>query len=285
MKKLRGFTLTELMIALVVLGILVAVVAPAIMKTRPNKNKMMVKKAYYIAEGVVSDLINNPELYPDNSGNCCGAATDPKYGGDITKFNACINNISADNPCAWGFDDMRLISHNGSTSTNTYGNPKVTLNYSGQNKFRLLFADNLNVKSSVATIANGLTYVTTNDGITWIFDGRNGWPSGSDWTVQWDQTGYPNHSLTDAGTRVILVDVNGYDSANPTQNGPNGCQNASSNASGNILTNGPQCMTAAAQGNDFDQFRIIVYPDGRLQIHHDDTLASEYVTLSTSVRN
>lgn len=37
MKKLKGFTLTELMVAMGVIGILVAVVTPAIMKTRPNK--------------------------------------------------------------------------------------------------------------------------------------------------------------------------------------------------------------------------------------------------------
>lgn len=39
MRRLKGFTLTELMVAMAVIGILVAVVTPAIMKTRPNKNK------------------------------------------------------------------------------------------------------------------------------------------------------------------------------------------------------------------------------------------------------
>ena len=46
MRRLKGFTLTELMIALAVIGILVAIVTPTIMKTRPNKNKMMIKKTY-----------------------------------------------------------------------------------------------------------------------------------------------------------------------------------------------------------------------------------------------
>ena len=44
MRRFKGFTLTELMVSLAVIGILVAVVTPAIMKTRPNKNKMMVKR-------------------------------------------------------------------------------------------------------------------------------------------------------------------------------------------------------------------------------------------------
>ena len=78
MKKFKGFTMAELMIALVVLGVLVAVVTPAIMKTRPDKNKMMIKKAYYVVEGIVTNLINNPALYPDNTDNCCPTDTSPE---------------------------------------------------------------------------------------------------------------------------------------------------------------------------------------------------------------
>ena len=62
MRRFKGFTLTELMIALAVLGILVAVVTPAIMRARPNKNKMMVKKTFYTVENIVSSLINDETL-------------------------------------------------------------------------------------------------------------------------------------------------------------------------------------------------------------------------------
>ena len=65
MRRFKGFTLTELMVALAVIGILVAVVTPAIMKTRPNKNKMMVKKTFYTTEQIVANLINDARLYPD----------------------------------------------------------------------------------------------------------------------------------------------------------------------------------------------------------------------------
>ena len=70
MRRFKGFTLTELMVALAVIGILVAVVTPAIMKTRPNKNKMMVKKSFYITEQIVSSLINDERLYPDMRDAC-----------------------------------------------------------------------------------------------------------------------------------------------------------------------------------------------------------------------
>ena len=64
MKKLLGFTLTELMIAITVLGILTAAVLPAVLGNNPNQNKIMMKKAYYTTAEVVSEMINNESLFP-----------------------------------------------------------------------------------------------------------------------------------------------------------------------------------------------------------------------------
>ena len=70
MKKILGFTLAELMIAMAVLGILLAVVMPTMTTRTANKNKMYIKKAYYTTTEVVSALINDPELYPGIDGVC-----------------------------------------------------------------------------------------------------------------------------------------------------------------------------------------------------------------------
>lgn len=111
MKRFKGFTLSELMIALAVLGILVAVVTPAIMRNRPNKNKMMVKKTFYTTEQIVSSLINDEALYPDSRDLCVGE-------------NA---------GCKWGFDDEDEAVFEGEK-------------YSGGTKFYELFKSRLNVK-------------------------------------------------------------------------------------------------------------------------------------------
>ena len=102
MRRFKGFTLTELMVALAVIGILVAVVTPAIMKTRPNKNKMMVKKTFYTTEQIVANLINDARLYPDMR-------------------EACDDNFEENNPdvdpnsiyCAWGFDYTNKVTYDG----------------------------------------------------------------------------------------------------------------------------------------------------------------------------
>lgn len=65
MKK-RAFTLAEVMITIGVIGVLAAILIPAIMNLQPDPNRIMFKKAYYITERVVNDIVNDISLYPDS---------------------------------------------------------------------------------------------------------------------------------------------------------------------------------------------------------------------------
>ncbi|MBR1425762.1 type II secretion system protein [bacterium] len=79
MKKL-AFTLTELMVALGVIGIVAAVLIPVIFNFMPDQNILMAKRAYYTTQEVVSDLINDDNCYPDKS---TLSGTDAKVGFDF----------------------------------------------------------------------------------------------------------------------------------------------------------------------------------------------------------
>ncbi len=149
MIKFKGFTLTELMVALAVIGIIVAVVTPAIMRTRPNKNKMMIKKAYYTTENIVSNLINDTSLYADMRDVCISGNEDV------------ANGIY----CAYGFDWDEEVTYNG-------------VKFSGNNKFQRLFAEQLNVSKEIES--NSEKFMTT-DGIVWDFSDiqENGWAAGT----------------------------------------------------------------------------------------------------------
>lgn len=70
MQKANAFTLSELLVAVGVLGILCAIVMPAITKNNPNQNKMMMKKAYNVFIDITNDLINDPSQYPALYGLC-----------------------------------------------------------------------------------------------------------------------------------------------------------------------------------------------------------------------
>ena len=171
MKRFKGFTLTELMVALAVIGILVAVVTPAIMKTRPNKNKMMVKKTFYTTEQIVSSLINDERLYPDMRDACAEGFV----------------SGTADVYCAYGFDYTESVKYEGK-------------NYSGDKKFAELFKNRLNVKKESA--GDALVFYTT-DGVKWDLNGVKGaWPKG-DAPGEFDG----NNAPTNTGT--ILIDVDG----------------------------------------------------------------------------
>lgn len=185
MKKLKGFTLTELMVAMGVIGILVAVVTPAIMKTRPNKNKMMIKKSFYTAEQIVSTLINDERLYPDMKEICDRGVVE---GEDPTKVY-----------CAFGFDYDNSVRYEGET-------------YAGNTKFADLFASRLNVKTEDET--NHIYYTT--DGIKWDLSQTVG-----AWTKGQDTPGKFGNQTNAAGVGKITVDVNGDEAPNCRESNEN----------------------------------------------------------------
>ena len=139
MRKRKGFTMAELMVAMAVIGILVAIVTPAVMRNRPSRDKMMVKKTFYTAENIVSTLINDERLYPDKTENC--------YDEDEAT------------ECFWGFDDDSEVEG--------YEGITIQDGIAGAYKFSGLFMRKLNVKRQEDRIAY------TNDGMKWDFSNAN----------------------------------------------------------------------------------------------------------------
>jgi len=151
MKKTKGFTLSEILIALLVLGIIVSSSVPVIMKLAPNKNVAMIKKAYYTTETIVSSLINDPYYYPDQSIHCQGG----KNSGDL--------NSETGGTCYYGFDNPVQV----------YVNESIQTQNDADKKLRCLFASKLNIKEDLTAICNGTYtgYINTMDGITWQLQG------------------------------------------------------------------------------------------------------------------
>ena len=65
--KLKGYTLSEVMIALLVLGTIIACCMPIISNMAPNKNAIMLKKAYFTTQQIINDLVNDDSYYPNGN--------------------------------------------------------------------------------------------------------------------------------------------------------------------------------------------------------------------------
>ena len=61
----KGFTLSEMVVTIGVIGVLALILIPVLRDAVPNQEQAMFKKAYYIIERSVSEMINDEDLYPE----------------------------------------------------------------------------------------------------------------------------------------------------------------------------------------------------------------------------
>jgi len=136
----KGFTLTELLIALAVIGVLIAILMPVIMNIMPNQKVMMAKRANYTIESVVSNLLNDSACYPneDDDGNV-------------------LND-------GFGYADCDLWGGNDAT--------EGTIEIAGDagQKFKTLFKDKIQLDpDNMGNVANNPMVLATKDGMRWSF--------------------------------------------------------------------------------------------------------------------
>ena len=96
MKKI-GFTLAEILIVFSVIGIIATIILSSVSGAKLNRKKVLYKKAYYMLETAVNDLLNDTDLYPykpdhpgfKNADIVTWPGTNDSYGGffDVNKKN------------------------------------------------------------------------------------------------------------------------------------------------------------------------------------------------------
>ena len=70
MKNIKfGFTLSELLITVGIIGTMLLILTPVLRNAIPNQPLVMFKKAYFITERTISELVNDDGLYPENFDN------------------------------------------------------------------------------------------------------------------------------------------------------------------------------------------------------------------------
>ena len=93
-----AFTLAEIMIVLVVIGILTGILVPAAMNSMPNGNVMKFKKAHNTLYRVINELVSSDKYYADGDLGIRpnGDLIDGTHSGDYTYFcNSIADVLSA----------------------------------------------------------------------------------------------------------------------------------------------------------------------------------------------
>ena len=146
----NAFTLAEVLVTMTILGVLIALTTRALSDVKPNQEMIMFKKAYYTTSRVVSELVNDEDLYPEN------------------------------------LDDMTHDALANTTIEAQTGNGEAMykgIPYSGPGKFCRLFAAKLNINLNACNartaINNGGNFVTT-DGMSWSMPASEGIFTGAD---------------------------------------------------------------------------------------------------------
>ena len=136
--KSKGFTLAEVLITLAIIGIIASIMLPALRGASPNKEQIMLKKAYYLIGRNVNELINDEEFYPEREDE------------NLTGFS----NVNIADQTA----DGREATYHGQA-------------YSGNSKFCGLFAARMNIRGNVncnqAIDLNAGGNFQSADGIIW----------------------------------------------------------------------------------------------------------------------
>src|SRR5574344_1638469 len=108
----KAFTLSEILIAMLVMGVLAAFLIPAMTKMSPNDKGVLFKKSYAQLSEFVSEMINDETLYP--------------YGVNCRISNVIKNDIRICNINNWLIPAALAVAPI-SSSTSTSGSSSIVI--------------------------------------------------------------------------------------------------------------------------------------------------------------
>ena len=65
-EQISGFSMMEILISCVIIGVLAVILIPTLQSAKPDKNEALHKKSTFVVERVINELSSDPQLYPNN---------------------------------------------------------------------------------------------------------------------------------------------------------------------------------------------------------------------------
>jgi len=158
MKKF-GFTLSEILIAMGIIGVVAAATAPTLNMLLPDRNKSKVLKAYHVITTTTNSLLRNPSLYPGD-----GIVQFWENG----RWVECEGLACGSLPYDWNLLLISKYPEITNANVNTFRNA-----LQGRSKYINLLALNMEISTphnnNATLYANGVNAnFVTEDGLRWI---------------------------------------------------------------------------------------------------------------------
>lgn len=170
----KAFSLSELLIALTVVGVIVGILSPIARRLLPNETILRTKKAYHVASVILNDMLHDDNCYPDlierKSSNGGASKT-----GEVFNFTALYNPYRYPNCQEWsGVGDE--YDEDGKLKLYATKEGDTSAHCIAGEKFIHIFMERLGcTEDNIATIddsgeCGGKIYVCqTPDKMTWSF--------------------------------------------------------------------------------------------------------------------
>jgi len=234
----KGFSLAEVMIVLSIIGVLIALMIPALDNTKPDEATLKYRKTFFAIEQAIRTIINDTSLYKDGDLRTALGTADA---GETTTADGQIDDTAGGENRSG-----RRLCYNLANALNTVG----TIRCPGDTAYTPLVLGNGNPADAApigadTAVSNPDDDANMTDTAQVNFKLSNGVAIGGitgEWNVTNDNKSYEKISFI-----TLCVDINGIVDRNGNPSGPNvGCK-ASDRAN-------PQR----------DQFRIRIAHDGKV---------------------
>ena len=271
----NGFTIAEMLICLGIISVVVAIMIPAVMSKKPNKNRSLFRKAYYNFERAVYELVNDESVFPSHKSDDYSEDNDQStlFAYFLLEGEGLNPEVDANNEA----NKVRIAGNGDTLTARTKNRTNMFLCTQIAERMNTngivdcahqkdTWQEKVPTSELVSITDSKSPHFRTNDGVMWA---RSSGTSICARELQADGTYKPRGKGVTECKHETVSSTNKdlkYPPANP-----------SDYTCYELDVNGIERPNCRLCSDDPDRFRICVYFDGRIEVPQNDGKEAEYL--------